>query len=418
MIVEKRFSIPDDPTPAEAPPAYDDATSTPRAAPIAPYPVDEKYSPFGQAAVSSPSSEAAFSSPTGGTHGFSGGFKLNQSSSSWFPFGQRARTAKQVKATVQALLRDLVKQSEAPDSSTNAILESCADACHSHSVPLSTLLQEQFIEGRTPIYWAIINRPHDRKRAFYDVSLSSEPDLVMLLLSLAVPLTEATISEVRLACLHDCDQELFQRLRRSPGFSSMTGTEEMLLGGQVPPDEISVENVEADDHAFIAQFRIPMFQKRMRVSRQINLEFIARERLWSVKFLVSTADNIRTRHIATPGTWVVLLSLLEHSPPTAVDSRLIIKDAGSPCDTPPSSPQDSPSGRKEKGKPTISLRLKTGPIPLSPEGHHSYIGASFKDSLMADSLQFHGSPYIAADGSLKARLDARLGNSKADCIIC
>ena len=33
---------------------------------------------------------------------------------------------------------------------------------------------------------------------------------------------------------------------------------------------------EDDDTAFIAKFRIPMFQKRMRILESINLEFIAK----------------------------------------------------------------------------------------------------------------------------------------------
>ena len=59
----------------------------------------------------------------------------------------------------------------------------------------------------------------------------------------------------------------------------MSGIDEMLLGASIPPDLIAVEHVEGDAGAFVANFEILAFQKRMRVSNRINLEFIARGKI-------------------------------------------------------------------------------------------------------------------------------------------
>lgn len=59
-------------------------------------------------------------------------------------------------------------------------------------------------------------------------------------------------------------------------FSPMSGTDEMLLGGSISPDEIEVEDVDNNGGAFVARFKILKFQNRMRISKGVNLEFIAR----------------------------------------------------------------------------------------------------------------------------------------------
>ena len=41
-------------------------------------------------------------------------------------------------------------------------------------------------------------------------------------------------------------------------------------------DVVVVEDAEHDAAAFIVKLRVPMFQKRMRVSEEIRLEFIAK----------------------------------------------------------------------------------------------------------------------------------------------
>lgn len=54
----------------------------------------------------------------------------------------------------------------------------------------------------------------------------------------------------------------------------------MIFGTPISPDTIEVEEVaESETGDFLAKFEILEFQKRMRVSHQIQLEFIARGKI-------------------------------------------------------------------------------------------------------------------------------------------
>ncbi|KAF9486995.1 hypothetical protein BDN71DRAFT_1485397 [Pleurotus eryngii] len=301
--------------------------------------------------------------------------------------------------------------------SSLGILQSCAEACAAYELSLSTILQERSVEDHTPLYWAVIKRQPDE--AMDDDT--QIPDLLTTLLSFSAPLTPETISEIRLACLITSDQQLFQRLRLSPQFSH----------------EITVEDTVGDEGAFAVNMAIVQFQKRMQVSREVTVEFIARSRIWRLAFRVmpsqEPAEKYHTRSLR-PGTWCVTLALLEHSPPTWIDSRLLIADSGDPFDdslldsTPPTTPSGSPSltslpfsaspsSPTRKPKPTISLRLKCSE-QLIPATAQPVIVAPLEDSLMGASLQYAGTSYIAKDAVLRARLEARLRKPEAECVIC
>ncbi|KAI0785746.1 hypothetical protein C8Q75DRAFT_722319 [Abortiporus biennis] len=342
-----------------------------------------------------------------------------KATSSWFTFGQASRAAKEVKTTVLGLIRDIVKL---PDTSAAMLLlESCEDACRTHNIAFSAVLQEKSIEGYSPIYWSIIKRasePHN----------DDDPDLVSTLLALAEPLSDATISEIRLACLDTSDQTLFQRLRRSPAFAPLSGPDQMLLGMAVAPDDVEVTDVDGDEGAFVAHFRITQFQKRMRVTKHIDLQFIARGRIWEFKFLVLEKNDTIGGRLCQSGSWLINLSLLEHSPPTWIDSRLIIEDSRGGYTSPvtenhsPTTPTSPSAETPSKLRPTISLRLKSGAEQLAPP-QSTYqsrreIVASLDDSLMGKSLQYENTSYISSDGSLYARLEAKLMKPGAECIIC
>jgi hypothetical protein len=319
-----------------------------------------------------------------------------------------SRTTKEVHATVLGLVRDLVKQQySAPGAS--GILDSCAEACDAYDISFSSILQEKSIENHTPIHWAIVKRPSEPPNP-------DDHDLVTALLSRSAPLIPSTISDIRLACLLTSDQALFQRLRLSPVFSPLSGTDEMLLGASIPPDSIEVEHVEGDAGAFVANFEILAFQKRMRVSNKINLEFIARGKMHN--YIALHLNFYRLHTLCWPGRmwclsfsitpssqWVVTLAILEHSPATWIDSRLIIEEPPqppAPATTMPASlidawipEQPSPSSRRtkrSKPKPTISLRLKSGHFQLTPLASHSAgqseIVVALEDSMMGPSLQY------------------------------
>ncbi|TFY63935.1 hypothetical protein EVG20_g6122 [Dentipellis fragilis] len=460
MIIDKdKTPFPDDPTPTEAPPSYayalrGSSTSLATTSYSAP-----KFTPPRQ---SPPRASSSFPTALGSL----GSRKSSKSSSKskgkasarWFSFGGLSKNAKQVHATVQGLVRELVKQS--PSSEFASVLASCAEACDAQGLGFSSILQDPFIEGHLPVYWAILKRPAEVAKAPTQVpGIELEGDaFVMALLAASSPMSAQTIAEVRLACVLNSDHGLFQRIRRRfRPFAPLSGTDEMLLsdrGVEVAGacDLVTVEEIRGDVGAFVASFDIILFQLRMRVSKTVKIEFIARGRLWYILF--RTAPPNTNGHRA--GSWLVTLGLTDNSSPTHLDSRLLIEDAGEsrpslehPPSAPgvphtPASPSLTPrislpsipllsvppppqhpsrrSSHSKKPRPTISLRIKTGSKmlapPVLPSSAPSEITVSLEESLLGASLQYENSSYIDSEGTLKARLEARLAKPDSDCIIC
>lgn len=182
----------------DAPPSYETiSTAYPNNGPA--YPVDEKLPR--QSTVLAPRNSSI---PNGARVSLGG--HPQPGPSSWLPrlSFTSSRTSKQVQQTVLALIRDLVLNAESPN-----LLGSCSDACRTYGLDLSALLQEPSIEHHSAIYWAILNRR--------DALLPS-------LLVHAAPLSQSTISDIRLACLTSSNQHLFQSLRcqREPFAKQMT----------------------------------------------------------------------------------------------------------------------------------------------------------------------------------------------------
>ncbi|KAJ7696582.1 hypothetical protein B0H17DRAFT_1130967 [Mycena rosella] len=401
-------------TPVDAPPSYEASSGSYPAPAPAPFPNDVKRPPPSPASpVASGSSLASSSS--------SSALKSPPVTPSWFNFA--SPTVRQVRATVLGLVRDLVKLPPSDQSAVAiSILKSCADACAANGLSISTILQEKSVEDHTPLYWAIVKRPAELPEQ------QAGTDLLTTLLSLSTPLTPATTSDIRLACLLTSDQALFQRLRNSPEFAPLSATDEMLLDATMPPDDITVKNVGGEagqEGAFVVDFAIVRFQKRMLVSKCIVLDFIARARMWRLSFNVSPHER-RRPHLPPPGTWYASLSLLENSPPTWLDSRLLVP-------APPESATE-PSGSgfasglfgpgKPRPRPTLSVRMKATEQLRAPgrgPGHRNCV-IVLLDGAEGDvglgGLQYAGSPYIAADETLRGRLEARLAKPEADCVIC
>ncbi|EPT02539.1 hypothetical protein FOMPIDRAFT_82502 [Fomitopsis schrenkii] len=294
-------------------------------------------------------------------------------------------------------LRDLLSRQFAVEQSADVVLKGCADACRVYGLTLATLLQEQSIEGHTPIYWAVVKCSPDPDSTFTH-------ELLDAFLDHAAPLAEPTLSDIRHACLENPDQGLFQWIRRHPAITPLFGASEVLFSGVVPEDDVRVEELPGDNDMFIAHFRVLMFQKRMRVLKHVGLEFIARGRLWSLQVYVATPENARKmRHSAKPGVWVVSLALLEGSQPTWVDSGFIVcKKDGTPTPA--------------EGNRTNWMRLKST-NQLSAPPRHSTISASFKEAFSLECLSAN-SPYVRPDGSLEIRLEASLKQRETGCIIC
>lgn len=411
MIIEKH-PLPEDLTPTDAPPSYDTL------GPILNGYRDTKP-PTPSTATSSTQSPPHRSPPKSPATTTKGKARAN-----WFNFAAH-RTSRDVRNTVLGLVRDLVREYHTNSPAPAGILQSCAEACAAHNLGLASILQEKSIEEHTPLYWAIVKRVPD-EAIDEDTQI---PDLLTALLSHSTPLTRETISDVRVACLVTSDQSLFQRLRMSPEFSKISGRDEMLLGATLPMDDIVVEDMAGDEGAFAVNFEIVQFQKRMMVSKEIVLEFIARSRMWKLEFSIANGSQHADPR---PGSWCISLSLLENSPPAWIDSRLLVQepDTTSPIPSPdtksPTSPGRSASSpfvfgaSRPRTKPTISIRLKSTQQLFAPRPHQaqSKVVVSLEDSLMGSSLQYAGSSYIAADEKLRARLEARLCKPEAECIIC
>lgn len=193
----------------------------------------------------------------------------------------------EVRITVLNLVRDLVTS---PSSSVGAslwsdgreaalgMLESCVVACEQQQVSLVSILQEKSVEGHTPAYWAIIQRPPSADE--------QSDEVLMKLLALSAPLTQHTIYDIHLACLVAPSNSLYQRIRTYSSIFPLHGTDSVLQrGGEASEpskgfgDVIEVFEGGDDDvnaGAFSVKLELQLFQRRMRVSKEVHVEFIAR----------------------------------------------------------------------------------------------------------------------------------------------
>jgi hypothetical protein len=215
--------------------------------------------------------------------------------SRWFPtsiFGL-SKTAKQVRGTTQSLLRDLLSQARPSELEWLSVLSSCAEACNAQGLDFSTVLQDPFIEGYSPIYWAILKRPPAsvtpvKAKADHEVTPPQDPDaLVLAILDACIPLNAQSIADARLACMTVSDNALFVRLgRRYEGFLQRLGTDVVLLGSADVADTVSVKEQPNSGGAFIVRFALTQFQLRMRVSQSAKIEFIASGTSFGLSFFL------------------------------------------------------------------------------------------------------------------------------------
>ncbi|KAG2136793.1 hypothetical protein BD769DRAFT_384581 [Suillus cothurnatus] len=422
VLLDKYLDETDDEV--DLPPSYDTITTVSTV-------IDEKPRP-------SPAPSPAPTRPT-----------ASSSSSTWFSLLPNAR-AKQARQTVISLIRDLVATSTTDNSAATPILASCASALSPSS--FSALLQQPTFEGHTPIYWAILNR-----HAYI------LPDM----LQYAGPLSNACVADIRLACLASGDQLLFGKLRRGELPFIITLRADALVLGSTSADEIDVREVDGEA-AFSASMKIRLWQKRMRVAGVVGVEFIARGRIWSLTFFSSPSPSPSSSSLSTragSGPWQVALGLMEHSPPTFVDGRLVIETFSPLSSSIPDSlssesslpthqsypplPSTPVPTSPTQVKPPVVIRLKStnqlahrtsdgsvfsvlelgrgGPSSQKPckppqSAAWSEEGTQYTNSLigvLSDDLGWDNTPYLAPDGTLHARLDARLEKAEGgSCIIC
>jgi len=141
-------------------------------------------------------------------------------SSRWFPtsiFGL-SKTAKQVRSATQEFLCDLLSQARPYEHEWLSLLSNCADTCNAQGLSFSALLQEPFVEGHLPVYWAILKRPPAAAAAVKSdhttspVSISDPDALVLAILDASLSINAASVADARLACVTVSDNALFVRL--------------------------------------------------------------------------------------------------------------------------------------------------------------------------------------------------------------
>lgn len=168
------------------------------------------------------------------------------------------------------------------------------------------MLQERFIEEHGVVYWAIVKRPRARavsRRVETGKARAEgegdgggqeeEIDMVVFLLAEMTPILPHTISEVRCVCMVNSDHSTFTLIKsRFPkSFARLSGSDEILLSHgedwDSAGDVIEVEEAAGGggegggsggdaDRAFVVRFEIVKFQLRMRVSKVVRVEWIAR----------------------------------------------------------------------------------------------------------------------------------------------
>ncbi|KAF7326653.1 hypothetical protein MVEN_02602400 [Mycena venus] len=367
-------------TPLDAPPAYDgaNASSSSRA------PIVEK--PLARVPPTSPTS------PSSSTVNHGAQSRVVQKST-WTSLGDdvgnllsdmgigsaQSRVAREVRKTTFALIHDLVRDQTADSNiSCVGILESCSEVCAAQQVNMPNLLQQPYIEGHTPLYWAIVKRPVDDSEPPASFEL---PPLIRALLAYSAPLKESTIKDIHLACLHNCDQWLYQSLRLCPDFAALSRKDQLLLGVQVPPDAVVVGAPARHDAPFTVEFAFVQFQKRMRVSQDVHLEFISHARMWQMSFFVASNTSG-----LDDGQWAARLKMYENGPITSVTATYEL-EAHSSDDTP---------------NETVSLELqgKLGPPSQCYPLHVA----------LPDAVQYPRSPFLTADGVLRGKLTVQIKN--------
>ncbi|KAG1866650.1 hypothetical protein DFJ58DRAFT_698876 [Suillus subalutaceus] len=273
----------------------------------------------------------------------------------------------QKQTTVLSRIRDIVSAPDIIDTPSVALI---VDACTaSLSVAeFSDLLQSPNIEGHTALYWAIVNKRQEAFSAFAVFITKFSP---------------VCSSDLRLACVATHNQALFVQL----GLGYNDPKDEPLrrsLG--CPPDDVQVHEGDGlGENQFIACIHIRMFRKRLHITQDLGIEFIAGGRIWMLRF-----------YMGPDGRWRIGLSLSQPSFPARPDAKLLIEAHTKPgCINPP------------QGLVMTYDKAKL----LVPGGSQKYTGLSNFVNIfwsLSDWLLYDNTIYTDCDGTLHASLDITL----------
>lgn len=270
-------------------------------------------------------------------------------------------------ATVLSRIRDIVS---APDIIDTPSVALTVDACAASLsiAEFSDLLQSPNIEGHTALYWAIVNKRQEAFSAFAVFITKFSP---------------VCSSDLRLACVATHNQALFAQL--GLGYSDPKD-EPLRRSLGCPPGDVRVHEGDGlGENQFIACIRIGMFRKRLHITQDLGVEFVAGGRIWMLRF-----------YMGPDGRWRIGLSLSQPSFPARPDAKLLIEGHTKPgCTTPP------------QGLVMTYDKAKL----LVPGGSQKYTGLSNFVNIfwsLSDWLLYDNTIYTDCDGTLHATLDITL----------
>ncbi|KAI0264138.1 hypothetical protein BC834DRAFT_844152 [Gloeopeniophorella convolvens] len=302
---------------------------------------------------------------------------------------RRAAIQADAKATAQSLIRTLISSRLPSAEERESVLSTCEQACENGGVSFSAALQEPFIEGQPPVYWAILNRP-----TASGGNEAASDSLVLALLDACRPLDEATTTSVRLACMLASDNALLQRLfSHISALSPLSAGDAMLLGPADGADSVHVEETRDGTGTFTAHIKIPRFRLRMRVSKSVKVVIAASERIWTLKFSMVVEDGLDGR---PQSKWMLSLELADQSAPAWVDADLLIE---------PGHPQVV--HEDDHHQPIFAIPLGINACELRPGADHA-INSRLDDSDMGPHLLNESFMLVDANGTLSAQLSVRL----------
>ncbi|KZP00687.1 hypothetical protein CALVIDRAFT_594879 [Calocera viscosa TUFC12733] len=399
------------PLPEDAPPGYETVT-----VPAGPGPSDFPSTPSGGARNEKrPFQAAALELVTNSPPPPEGSIWDLASASGWMDLWRRKQKVEEMRTTLRGLIYDTLRNLSDPGALST--LESCQAACRPHGISFEELIQE-VVEGHTPLYWAILAVCHTHTPSSPSSSLPAGPSLSpstslpsspttqqgtgtgteaapgsavgnsILKLLLSVPLTPSTVSDARAALMLNDANALFQTLRTYPTFAKTSYAESVIgLGaaaaaassssssggspgtqgqGRISPVRVThVSSPSAGAGTFLVSWSIPVFCKRVKVSRKISTQWIARGRAWQCSISVDGQG----------GPWMLSLKLLKGSASTPLDGVLRL-------------------GRPEGEK--VELRLKKR--KLEAGGHN--VEVKLNSVPGGATLEYEDSPYLSPEGTL------------------
>ncbi|KAG0698555.1 hypothetical protein DFH29DRAFT_89764 [Suillus ampliporus] len=291
--------------------------------------------------------------------------------SSIFSSLRRKQKQEQKWKTVLTCICDIVSAPDFTPSSVVPIVNTCAAALT--AAEFSSLLQTPNIEGHMALYWAIVN---DRREA------------VAALSGFIAEFSSVCFTDLRLACMSTNDQALFAQLN----LGKVNSEEKLLKRSLGWSDAVEVHAGDGlGEHQFVALLRIRKFQRRLHITHDVGVEFVAGGRIWLLQF-----------YMPNDGMWHMGFSLSEPSLPVRANVTIVIEaHKGTPgCAAPP-------EGMSFQDIRSLPCML----VPASMMNIYEGRGTD-KESVskrnswrMSDWLMDDETKYVDCDGTLHVRME-------------